>query len=131
MKILKILFLISFLTASALLLVRSQADHYDCFTITRVDRQDRAITSSSVVDYGLFFYYRMNNKERFSGLLRDAVVNGSDVSINRRNGVDYLRTYFDETPSYIIMTDNRRFYVSQCKLKGTENENETQNSKSR
>lgn len=129
-KIFKIIFLISAVLSVGLLLVSSQAVRYDCFTIYRVDKQDRNLIHSEVADYNWFFFYRANNRERFSGLLHDVVINGYDASINRRDGVDYLRTYFDNTPSYIIQSDNRQLFVTQCGLKGIKNETQTKNSKS-
>jgi hypothetical protein len=75
-KIFKILFVLSAALSVGLLLVSSQAVRYDCFTIYRVDKQDRNLIHSEVADYNLFFFYRSNNRERFSGLLRDVVING-------------------------------------------------------
>jgi len=122
MKILKIIFFISSFFSVGLLLASSFADRYDCFAVVESDKHQRILKRVQITDYHLAFFAVIDNKEYYSGLLRDAVINDTDVSINMNNSIDYLRTYFDNEPSYILMKKSKRVYITQCRTKEYINE---------
>lgn len=123
-KIFKILFLISAVLSVGLLLASSQAVRYDCFAVQEQTNRPRLLKRVRVIDYKSLFIAEIDNKEYFSGLLREAVINDQDVSINTRNGIDYLRTYFDnDRPAYIMMRGDKRLYITHCRTKEQTNEN--------
>lgn len=117
-KTFKILFLISSVVSLSLLLASSQSVRYDCFAVVHQTNRPQLLKNVRIIDYNYVFIAEIDNKEYFSGLLREAVINDQDVSINTRNGIDYLKTYFDnDNPAYIVMNNKKRLYITQCKTK--------------